>query len=322
MTDFLLLEQLQKIIKDVMKPKLMCRKGITAGGYFRPYMSFGEYTKAQIFDNIDEITPVTVRFSSMLGDKGTADTIRNIKVMSSKFIYGNKSYDVVCQSIPVMMIEDVNKILEVIKVFSNEENFDGINKHAFWKFIVDNPEATLFAVMLYSNLGISDSYINIKYYSVNNYIWQNAYGERFMVRYKWMPVPDKINGREQVSRPLNRNAAEFIAGYDPNKAHNEIKARIRYNKFPLFELFVQLLKIESRVDGEYIDPTIIWNEDDAPYIKAGILVIDHLKGKMENEQIWFSTSDSVEGIEVYRNDISDLLDFVAKTESLERGTYL
>ena len=109
MTDFQMLEQIQRMIKEMPRPRLLFRKGLTVRGFFRPYMSFADHTQAEIFSSTDEVTPVTVRFASMFGQKGTADTVRNIKGMSVKF-HGSEEYDMVCQSIPVFFIDEKQKL--------------------------------------------------------------------------------------------------------------------------------------------------------------------------------------------------------------------
>ena len=104
MTDFLLFESLHKMIKETQKPRLMHKKGTCVKGYFRPFISLSDLTEASIFNSVDNVTPVSIRFSSMLGDNGTADSRRNIKCMSVKFHSIDGVYDMICQSLPVFFI--------------------------------------------------------------------------------------------------------------------------------------------------------------------------------------------------------------------------
>ena len=123
MTDFLLLEQLYKMIKGIPRPRLMFKKGIVLHGYFRPYMSLRDYTKSAIFEDADKVIPVIVRFQAMLGSGGTADTMRNIKGMNIKFLIDNNEYDMICQNIPVRFINDKEKLLDLFKIFYKREQF-------------------------------------------------------------------------------------------------------------------------------------------------------------------------------------------------------
>ena len=321
MTDFLLLEKLQLMIKNNKKPRLLCKKGITTGGYFRPYMSFSEYTESPVFRDINEITPVTVRFSSMLGDKGTADTVRNIKFMNIKFLRGNKSYDMICQSIPSLMINDKNSIIRAADTFRKKEWFDGINKAEFWKFVSEEPDSLIFAVMLYSHMGIAGSFININMFSVNRSIWNNQYGDIFIVRYKWIPVIDDNKEGKTIHKPLNRNAAEFIAGYDPDIAYNEISDRINKKKYPMFELLMKISKANDAIIDKHNTELMLWDESDIPYTRAGIMILDHIKDHHEEDCIWFSLTNTLEGISIYKDSFTEILDYITKTQAIERGTY-
>lgn len=320
MTDFFLLEQLHRMIKEIPKPRLMFNKGISVRGFFRPYMSFSDYTKALIFSNSDEITPVIVRFSSMLGDKGTADTIRNIKNMSVKFMTDKGDHDVICSSIPVQFICDESKLIELVMMFSVRRYFDGINKSRFWQFIVDNPEALNGAVHLYSNEGLVKSYLNIKWYSVNTMIWYNDKGEKWLTRYKWLPVYDDVNRTSKVIDLIFRNEAEFIAGFDPDIAINEVERKIINKEYPAFELFIQMIKISCGTDSIFTDNTLIWDEKKAPYMAAGVMILDEMfaNDPLEDSALYIS-ANMIEGIQLCSNDLTDLIDHLSRFEALERG---
>ena len=94
MTDFLLVEQLHRMMGELPRPRLMYRKGIGMRGYFKIYRSFEEYTSADVFCEMDRSFPVRARFSALLGDGGTADTRRNIKGFAVRLYSGAGEYDV------------------------------------------------------------------------------------------------------------------------------------------------------------------------------------------------------------------------------------
>ncbi len=320
MTDFLLLEQLHRMIKEIPRPRLMFNKGISVKGFFRPYMSFSDYTMSSIFGNIDDITPVTVRFSSMMGDRGTADTLRNIKNMSVKFRGKDGNHDMICSSLPVSFINDKDKLLDMFDIFRIRRFFDGINRKAFWSFVVENPEALNCAVHLFSYEGISDSFIYIKWYSVYNAVWCNKNGDRWLVRYKWMPVNEEgTNGglRRKVS---NRNYAEFAAGFDPDIAVNELETRIGKKKYPALELYVQTLHIKGSMEPSAVDGTLIWDERKAPYMSAGIMILDELVSEKAAEStLSFAPGNDTRGISLYRTEMADITDYMCRIEEVERG---
>ena len=121
MTDFLMLKQLHRMIKEIPKPRLMFRKGYLCRRFFSAvYVIFRLYGIGEISSSFDEVTPVTVRFASMLGNKGTADTVRNIKGMSVKF-QSDEEYDMICHSMPVFFINEDTKFFSMLKAFTKRE---------------------------------------------------------------------------------------------------------------------------------------------------------------------------------------------------------
>ena len=318
MTDFILLEKIQRILKDIAKPRLTFRKGIWTSGYFRPYMSLADYTDASIFKTSDTIVPVRVRFSSLLGDNGTADTARNIKSMGIRFESDAGVYDMLCQSIPVLMINDKKDLLSFIDAFTVRDRFDGINTAELWKFIINDPKALNFVIRLYSYIGILDSYININYYSVNIYLWKNNKGEEWVVKCKWMPVKDNYTNNYMNNCHIGRTEAEFIAGYDPHKAIEEIENRVMANDFIQFELFVQMIKKRCLTNDLYYDHTYNWEDTKVPYLSVGSLILN--KVTANSDDLVLCPGNTIDGIELWKNGLVDVLDYMCMIENLERGT--
>lgn len=323
MTDFLLLEKLHIMIKEIPKPRLMFRKGISAEGFFRPYMSFSEYTEADIFGSFDEITPVTVRFSSMLGDKGTADTVRNIKAMGVKFHSSGGDYDMICHSLPVFFINDKDKILSLIKALTRKEYFDGINRNEFWRFVVENPEAVNCAIRLFSHEGLSSSYVNMQWFSVNLALWENGKGEKFPVRYKWIPVFDESSGLPTEEKRLDRISAEFMAGFDSDRASNELENAINSGYFPCYELYIQMMEESSisKLDEQITSCTLTWDEEANPPVAAGVMKLTGIpeEYRARNDLLSFVPGNTVKGIDIYRDEFVELINYIYQTEAIERG---
>ncbi len=318
MTDFLLPEKISIMIKNISKPRLFYKKGISVGGFFRPYMSYSEYTSASIFSGSEVITPVTLRFSSMLGDDSTPDTKRNIKKMEVRFFTLKGRYDMLCQNIPVQFINNESKLLELFETFRVKRAFDGMNKERFWNFVINNPEAINAALHLYSSKGLSDSLININWYSVNLMLWINEVGEKYLIRTKWVPVCSET--REKLQ--LTTNSAQFIAGFDPDVAHNELINMVTNSRFPKFELRMQIVAEKEIKNADTYDPTLIWDERRIPFISVGILMINKIIEDTKRMEICYLAGNTVEGIELCRSGLDDAWEFIYKMEAAERGIYI
>lgn len=317
MTDFLLLERLHRMVKDIPRPRLMFRKGVAATGFFRPYMSFADYTEACIFGSFDEITPVTVRFAPMLGDRGTADTVRNIKSMSVKFRHEEGEYDMLCSSLPVFFINGEDKFFDMAAAFTKRECFDGINTDRFWRFVTENPEAVNCALRLFSYQGLSSSYIDMGWFSVDPVIWKNSRGEIFRVRYEWKPV---LKERDK-EKTLDRLSAEFLAGFDGDRASEELESVIEGGCFPQYELYVQLAECDEDPEEEYMRRTLIWDEESAPPVAAGVMKLTGIPEDRagKHDMLSFAPGNTVKGIEMYHDGFSGMMNYLYRIEAAERG---
>ncbi|MFQ8603111.1 MAG: catalase [Anaerovoracaceae bacterium] len=325
MADFLFLEQLNKIMRQVPRPRLMYKKGIGAKGFFKPYMTFRDYTKAEIFQSADEIFPVKVRFSSMFGERGTSDTVRNIKGFSVRFCTEESKYDLICQSLPVYFINDEEKFFKLMGAFSKDYPFDGINSKNLWSFLIENPESVNCIVRLFSSRGLVESYTDIKWYSVNTYVWENEKGKKFLVRYKWKPAQNKkIDEIADKKRPMDRVFAEFMAGFDPDIASDTLKRNMEEGDFPSFELFVQIVDYKFISHPNYLKRTVCWNDNINPPVKVGILKLtDVIKEHGESgDSDCFAPGNIIPGISLCEDEFSKVMDYAHKIGGIERGAYL
>ncbi len=316
MTDFLLLDRLGELIRKMERPRLLYRKGVAAEGYFRPYVSWSDYTKAGILSDPEEVTPVAARFSSMTGDRGTPDTARGIKGLAVKFSGRREQWDLICQSLPVFFINREKKFPELRDAMTVRESFDRIHRERFWKFVTDNPESVNCAVRLFSWQGIRDSFVDITWYSVNTYVWENKEGKRFLVRYKWKPI---LSGREKTGRKTDRIRAEFMAGFDPDRCEEELRDRMERGIFPSFELQVQIRRWSE--DEEEVKRTLHWEEELYTPLPAGVMKLTKILRPEEGgeENMFFLPGRTAEGMGIYEDEFSRVMDYAHKAGALERG---
>lgn len=316
MTDFLLLDQLGRMIREVKRPRLMYRKGIVAEGFFRPYMSWSDHTRAEMMRNPDEITAVTVRFSSMTGDRGTPDTARNIKGMAVKFRGRDGCLDLICQSLPVFFINDEGKFPYLKDAMSRRSCFDRYDKERLWRFAAENPESLNCIIRLFSCQGLCESFVDVKWYSVNTYVWENAEGKRILIRYKWSPV---LRKGEIKTCMTGRIRAEFMAGFDPDRCEEDLESRIREGRFPCFELQVQMRSWEDGRDA--VRRTLCWDEKQFPPVPAGVMKLTKAGNEcMESEDsISFIPGNTFDGMYIYGDEFSRIMEHAQRTGAAQRG---
>lgn len=322
MTDFLLVQQLHQMMRQLPRPRLMFRKGIGMKGYFRPYRSFAEYTCAEIFCEGNESFAVRARFSALLGDRGTADTRRNIKGFAVRFYAGAGEYDLLCSSLPVFLIYRSREFPALAEALSRDVWFDRIVPEKFWEFVVGHPEALHAALRLFSREGLADSYRTLPWYSVHTCFWSNEQGEQFLVRCRWKPAE---RGTEEVPNHLShgflkdRILADLIAGSDPDAAEEDLRAAVEAGKFPAFELWAQIMDVRYSTHPEYQRQTVLWNESICPPVRVGILKLTDLEPLEETDQICFSPGHQGPGISLRRDEFASFLEYAHSAGGAERG---
>ena len=318
MTDFLLVQQLHQMMGELPRPRLMFRKGIGMRGYFKPYRSFREYTCAEIFCEADQSFAVRARFSALLGDGGTADTRRNIKGFAVRFRSGAGEYDVVCSSLPVFFINKSRDFPALAEALRRKTWFDGIRPERFWRFVVNHPESLHCALRLFSVEGLAASYRIWSWYSVHTFVWINEKKERFLVRYQWKPVElDRTVFAAQ--RVGDRVLAEFLSGFDPDVAEDDLRRAVEDGRFPAYELWVQIVDFRYSTHPEYQRRTVFWNEAIFPPVRVGILKLTELELQEDTEQICFSPDYLGPGISLREDEFSAFVGYAHKAGGTERG---
>lgn len=321
MTDFLLLEKVYKMIAGVSKPRLLYKKGICLKGFFRPYMSMKEYTIASAFTDVDEAVPVSVRFSSMLGDCGTADTRRNIKCMAVKFHNSYDEFDIISHNIPVFFINNEKTLEELTDALTCRTAFDRINSEKIWQLAVDHPESVNCILRLFSHEGINGSFILSKWYCLYTYIWKGNDEKKFLVRYRWLPISDNNDFNQYHRRTMSRLSAEFMAGFEPDTAHEQIEEAVNEGRFPAFELQVQMVDYKYVSHPDYTKQTLCWNENIYKPVSVGVMKLTEVLGSggKDCEKMCFAPGNVTEGVELYRDDLMDLIDYACRITAVERG---
>ena len=289
-----LIEKLASFDRERIPERVVHAKGSAAYGYFEVTNSMRKYTIAKVFTEENKRVPVLVRFSTVIGSEGSADTARDPRGFAVKFYTDEGNYDIVGNDLPVFFIRDAIKFPDVIHSLkpSPDTNLKDVSR--FWDFISNTPEATHMIVWLYSDLGIVKSYRHMDGFGVNTYVWVNEKGERKFIKYHWK----SMQGVEGV----NRKEAEILAGLEPDIAVKDLYEAIEKGDYPQYELCVQMMDIKESCNLEFdpLDDTKVWSEDRFPLIKVGLMTLDKNPDNFftEVEQSAFCPANVINGIEL------------------------
>ncbi|NEA38814.1 catalase [Streptomyces sp. SID11385] len=296
--DHHLREKVMHFDHERIPERVVHARGAAAHGVFTAYGTASGVTKAAFLAK-DAETPVFVRFSTVLGSRGSADTVRDTRGFATKFYTGEGVFDLVGNNIPVFFIQDAIKFPDVIhagKPHPDREIPQAQSAHdTFWDFVGLHTEATHHTLWNMSDRGIPRSFRMMEGFGVHTFRLQNAAGETTLVKFHWKP---KLGVHSLVWEE-----AQLAAGADPDFHRRDLADAIEAGAFPEWELGIQTFPDtpEQTFEGiDLLDPTKIVPEELAPVQPIGRLVLNRNPSNYfaETEQVAFHVGHLVPGIDV------------------------
>jgi catalase len=295
--DVHLIEKLAHFDRERIPERVVHAKGAGAHGYFQVYKNMAKYTCAKFLQDPKKKTPVFVRFSTVVGARGSADTARDPRGFAVKFYTEDGNYDLVGNNLPVFFIRDAIKFPDMVHAFkpapdTNIPTSSSANSR-FWDFISLSPESTHMITWLFSDRGTVRSFRKMEGFGVNTYKWVNAEGKTVYVKYHWKPKA----GIETI----DRHEATRLAGEDPDIATRDLYETIASGKTVEFELHVQIMEMADELKQTFdpFDAAKTWPEDKFPLMPVGMMVLDRNPENYfaEVEQAAFCPASIVPGID-------------------------
>ena len=290
--DFHLIEKLAHFNRERIPERVVHAKGAGAYGVFRVTRDVTPFTKAAFLSSIGKETEVFLRFSTVAGEKGSADSARDPRGFAVKFYTEEGNYDLVGNNTPIFFVRDPLKFPDFIHSQKRNPLTNLKDPTAVWDFFSLSPETMHQLTILFSDRGVSRSYRHMHGFSSHTFSWINEAGERFWVKYHFKT--------KQGIENLTAEQAETIAGIDPDHATRDLFAAIADGDFPAWTLYVQIMP-ELEADSYHIHPfdvTKVWPHKDYPLIEVGELVLNRNPENYfaEVEQAAFSPASVVPGI--------------------------
>ncbi|PWW00297.1 catalase [Hoeflea marina] len=276
-------------------------RGFGAHGYFETYESLADITRADIFQRPDEKTELFVRFSTVAGNKGSADVARDVRGFAVKFYTRQGNWDLVGNNIPVFFIQDAIKFPDLIHAAKAEPDSDFPQAQTahdnFWDFISLTPESMNMALWIMSDRTIPRSFRFMEGFGVHTFRMINAEGKSSFVKFHWKP--------KQGLQSVAWNEAVKLNGADPDFHRRDLWTAIKSGDFPEWELGLQVFdeKFADEFEFDVLDPTKIIPEEQVPIRIVGRMVLDRCVDNFfaETEQVAFQTGNIVPGID-FTND--------------------
>src|SRR5579871_5151950 len=299
--DFILREKITHFDHERIPERVVHARGSAAHGYFEVYKSMSQFTSADFLQDPAQKTPVFVRFSTVAGSRGSADTVRDVRGFAVKFYTQQGNYDLVGNNIPVFFIQDAMKFPDLIHAAKGEPHNEmpqAATAHdSFWDFASLMPESTHMLMWVMSDRAIPRSYRTMQGFGVHTFRFVNQAGESRFVKFHWTPVAG--------THSLVWDEAVKISGADPDFHRRDLWEAIEAGAYPEYELGVQVFT-EQQAEGfsfDVLDATKIVPEELVPVKPIGKLVLNRNPDNFfaETEQVAFCTAHIVPGLD-FTND--------------------
>jgi catalase len=292
MQDVHLMEKLAHFNRERIPERVVHAKGTGGHGVFEVTHDVTRYTRAAFLSAIGKKTEVFARFSTVGGEKGSADSERDPRGFAVKFYTEDGNYDMVGNNTPVFFIRDPLKFPDFIHTQKRNPATNCKDPDAFWDFLSLTPESVHQVTILFSDRGTPKTYRHMNGYSSHTYKWYNAKGE-----YVWIQYHFKT---DQGIRNLTREEAVRLAGEDPDHATRDLHNAIARGEHPSWTVNVQIMTPEQARDFPFdiFDITKVWPHAEFPLIPFGKMTLNRnpVNYFAEVEQAAFCPGELVPGI--------------------------
>src|SRR5208282_5515084 len=291
--DFLLFEKMAHFNRERIPERVVHAKGSGAHGHFVCTSSeITRYTTAKLFSQVGKKTPTFIRFSTVGGEKGSADTERDPRGFALKFYTEEGNWDMTGNNTPVFFIRDPLKFGDFIHTQKRDPQTNLKSPTMMWDFWSLSPESLHQVTILFSDRGTPDGYRHMNGYSSHTFSLINSKNELFYVKWHFKT--------KQGIKNFTRESAEEMKGKDPDYAQRDLFNAIAKGEFPKWRVCVQIMP-EKEAETYRLNPfdlTKVWPHGDYPLVEVGELVLDHNPENYfaEVEQAAFEPKNIVPGM--------------------------
>ena len=296
--DQLFREKMTAFDHERIPERVVHARGAAAHGVFESYASQAAITRAGFLGAGGKKTPVFVRFSTVAGSRGSADTARDVRGFAVKFYTEEGNYDLVGNNMPVFFIQDAIKFPDLIHAAKPEPDREipqaSTAHDTFWDFISLMPESTHMVMWIMSDRALPRSYAMMEGFGVHSFRLTNAQGTSRLVKFHWKPLKG-VHG-------LAWDESQKLAGKDPDFHRRDLADAIAAGDFPEWELGVQVVEEAdaNRFGFDLLDSTKLIPEELVPVRPIGKMTLNRNPDNYfaETEQVAFHTGNLVPGIDV------------------------
>jgi len=290
--DAYLHEKLAHFNRERIPERVVHAKGTGAFGTFKVTSDISKYTKAKLFSKVENECRVFVRFSTVGGEKGSADTERDPRGFAVKFYTEDGNWDLVGNNTPVFFIKDPKKFPDFVHTQKRDPKTNLKSPTMMWDYWSLNPESLHQVMILFSDRGTPDGYRKMNGYGSHTFSMINDKNERVWVKFHFKT--------QQGNKTLTGIEADALKGEDPDYAQGDLVKAIGKGNFPKWTLKIQVMteKQAKQFKWNPFDVTKVWAHSEFPLIDVGEMELNEIPVNYhaDVEQSAFAPSHTVDGI--------------------------
>ncbi|MFD8329938.1 catalase [Streptomyces lydicus] len=289
--DHYLIEKMAQFNRERVPERVVHAKGSGAYGFFKVTNDVSQFTRADLFQP-GKTTDMLARFSTVAGEQGSPDTWRDPRGFALKFYTEDGNYDLVGNNTPVFFVRDTIKFQDFIRSQKRRPDNGMRDNDMQWDFWTLSPESAHQVTWLMGDRGIPKTYRNMNGYGSHTYMWVNAGGQKFWIKYHFKT--------DQGIDFLTQEEADRLAGTDGDVHRRDLYEAIDGGNAPSWTLYVQVMPFDDAPDYRFnpFDLTKVWPHGDYPLIEVGRMTLNRNPEDffVHIEQAAFEPSNMVPGI--------------------------
>ena len=290
--DYYLHEKLAHFNRERIPERVVHAKGTGAFGKFTVTNDISKYTKASLFGKVGNECRLFARFSTVGGEKGSADTERDPRGFAVKFYTDEGNWDLVGNNTPVFFIKDPKKFPDFVHTQKRDPKTNLKSPTMMWDFWSLNPESLHQVMILFSDRGTPDGYRKMNGYGSHTFSLIDGKNKRTWVKFHFKTM--------QGNKTLNGHQAEELKGKDPDYAQRDLVDAISKGDFPKWALKIQVMTDEQAKKFKWnpFDVSKVWPHSDYPLIDVGTMELNEIPANYhaDVEQAAFAPTHVVDGI--------------------------
>lgn len=290
--DFILHEKLAHFNRERIPERVVHAKGTGAYGTFTLTHDISQYTRAKVFNTIGKQTKVFLRFSTVGGEKGSADTERDPRGFAVKFYTEDGNWDLVGNNTPIFFVKDPKKFPDFIHTQKRDPRTNTKSPTMMWDYWSLNPESLHQVLFLMSDRGTPYGYRHLNGYGSHTFSLINDKNEKVYVKFHFKTA--------QGIKNFTNEEASKMKGDDPDFAQRDLVEAIDNGDFPKWNVKIQVMTLEQSKTHHFnpFDLTKVWSHKEYPLIDVGVLELNQIPANYfaDVEQSAFAPAHVVDGI--------------------------